>query len=124
MKQLVSTLPTDNEASDNTCLVDTRACCKGGSRRFNIREPDVTLRSRFTNAGLEEIRGLIKNETFVVVGIYEDGENTRGFGSRFVEESKPSDIGARYKSRLVTPNYGDDQAATITKKVLTVQRLA
>lgn len=57
-----------------------------------------------------------------MVDIPKVAKNTRVFGSRFVNQSKPSNDEARYKSRLVVQNYCDDQAATIATIAPTFQR--
>lgn len=58
-----------------------------------------------------------------MVDISEVEEDTRVFGSKFVDDIKPVNIGVRYKCRLAARNYRDDQAATITTKAPTVQQL-
>lgn len=93
-------------------------------QRATSKDEQEKHTGKFSRSRKEEIKGLVENRTSKMVNINGNEKGTRLLGSRFINLSKPIEIGIRYKSRQVAQNYGDMDSATITAEAQTVGRLA
>lgn len=76
----------------------------------------------FVKTGKDELEGLLKEGTFKAVSMSKVPEGMRVFISRFIDEITGAGEIMRNKSRLVSQNYGDEDATRISTKAPTVQR--
>lgn len=77
----------------------------------------------FDKSKMEEIEGLLKRATFKLVNVHDIVEGTRIFWSRFVDTFRYDNSDVTYKRWLVPQNFKKCDAAMITTKVYTVQRV-
>lgn len=67
--------------------------------------------------------GADENGTFEMIDISNVRKDNLVSGLLYVDQIRPANDGVRYKRRLVSQSYSDDQAPNIEKKEPTVQHL-
>lgn len=81
----------------------------------------TTATPYFTVSRKKEIKGLLKNGTFVPISISDAPFGTRILGSLFVDELKQIEQGFQPKSRLVPQDFRDEKETSMETKTPTVK---